>query len=211
MDTRGALRIDRSRIAQGAGPSITERQRLQRARMLLADRLKQCSPALAWRNANPGSKASDKSAAEMCRRELVWLSRWLDEHLEGRIPAAGDWRKKPERCIGIPDRPCGEEIPRRQKRCEACAAAQRQLDRRGYKRKHHRSHRELENAKRNERRCRQHQRERDVAATVAELKEIVHRAALPRLKRDRVTGRPYLYYPKTGKREYLDSERRFGG
>ena len=196
----------RTRNRQGQG--MTERQRLQRVRMLLADRLKQCSPALAWRNANPGSKASDKSAAEMCRRELVWLSWWLDEHPEGPVPK-GDWRQTPKLCIGVADRPCGEEIPRRQKRCPACAAAQRQLDRRGYKRNYHRSHREPENAKRNERRCQQRQRERDAAAAAAERAEKKRLAALPRLERDEFTRRPYLFFPKTGKRVYQDSEGRF--
>ena len=165
---------------------MTERQRLQRARMLLDYRVKGSPPATSWRKANSGSKASDKSAAEMCRRELAWLSRWLDEHPEGPMPAAGDWRQEPKRCIGVDGRSCGEEIPRRPKRCPACTAEQRKLDRRGYKRNYHRSHRELENAKRNERRCRQHQRERD-----------------------EVTRRPYLFFPTTGERVYQNSEGRF--
>ena len=181
---------------------MTERQRLQRTRMLLADRLKQCSPALAWRNANPGSKASDKSAAEMCRRELVWLSWWLDEHPAVPMPK-GDWQQEPKLCIGVTDRPCGEEIPRRQKRCPACAAEQIRLNRRGYKRNYHRSHREPENAKRNERRDRQRQREHDavVAAEQEKLREAV--LAGPYLRHDKYTGQPYSWYPKTGHREWL--------
>ena len=181
---------------------MTERQRLQRARMLLVYRAKPCTNATAWRKVSPGTRSSDKSAAEMCRRELVWLRRWLDEHPGVPVPK-GDWRQEPKLCIGVTDRPCGEEIPRRQKRCPACAAEQIRLNRRGYKQNYHRSHREPENAKRNERRVRQRQREHDAAVAVEQQKQREAVIAGPYLRHSKYNGRPYFWYPKTGHREWL--------
>ena len=133
---------------------MTERQRLQRARMLLADRLKQCSPALAWRNANPGSKASDKSAAEMCRRELVWLSRWLDEYPEGPMPATGapvlapgqqgnGMNNRALHCQGVGGKTCGRPLPpRARKYCAKCRKVARKMNKRGYSKSYYKRHRE---------------------------------------------------------------------
>ena len=174
---------------------MTERQRLQRARMLFKHRIAGRPPAAAWRKVNPGTEASDKSAAEMCGRELSWFRRWLVEH-PGEVPPAGDWRQEPKRCIGVADRPCGVEISRRQKRCTACAAGQKLLNQPGYGLNYYRSHPETANTKRNERRLRQHQRERDAAAAAAEQKKREHRANLPReVEYER---KKYRYHPKTG-------------
>lgn len=169
------------------------RKRLQDALMLLAHVAEGCSEAMAWRKVKPSSKAGDKSAAEMFRREM----RWMEEHPDA--PAlASDWWQEPKRCIGVGDRPCGKEIPRRQKRCNACATEQ---------------HRELANAKRNERRRRQQQRERAAAAAAAEQKEREHRAKLPRVVEH--NGKKYLYYPETGEwkiwgyRDFYDQVREF--
>ena len=181
---------------------MTELQRVQRARMILAYRLKQCPATLAWRKVNPDSKASNESATELCRRELVWFNQWLVEHPNGPVPK-GDWRQEPKRCIGVDGRQCGKEILRRRKRCEECAAAQRKLDRRGYKRDYHRSHREPENAKRNERRCRQHQRAREAAVAAEKQKQRDAVVAGPWLRHDKDTGRLYLWYPKTGEIKWL--------
>ncbi|MDD9997990.1 MAG: hypothetical protein OXQ89_09630, partial [Rhodospirillaceae bacterium] len=90
---------------------MTERQRLQRARMLLKHRIAGHPPAAAWRKVKPDTVASDKSAAEMCVRALSDFRRWLVEH-PGEVPPAGDWRQEPKRCIGVADRPCGKEISR---------------------------------------------------------------------------------------------------
>ena len=175
---------------------MTERQRLQRARMLFKHRIAGRPPAAAWRKVNPGTEASDKSAAEMCGRELSWFRRWLVEH-PGEVPPAGDWRQEPKRCIGVADRPCGVEISRRQKRCTACAAGQKLLNQPGYGLNYYRSHPETANTKRNERRLRQHQRERDAAAAAAEQKKREHRANLPReVEYER---KKYRYHPKTSK------------
>ena len=172
---------------------MTERQRLQRAWMLAVHVAAGRQGAVAWRKVNPGTRANDKSAAEMCGRELSWFSRWLVEH-PGDVPPAGDWRQEPKRCIGVADRPCGKEISRRQKRCQACAAGQKRLNQRGYGLNYYRSNRELANAKRNERRGRQHQRERDAATAAAEQKKREDRTKLP--VRVEYNGREYLYYPR---------------
>lgn len=171
---------------------MTERQHLQRARMLLAHVAEGCSEAVAWRKVKPRSKASsDKSAADMFRREMRQIARHPD------APAlAHDWWQEPKRCIGIDDRPCGKEIPRRQKRCKTCADEQISLDRRGYNRKYHRSHKESLNPKRNDRR---RKRKLDEAAAAAKPTEEERRAKLPRLVE--YNGKEYLYYPETGEWE----------
>ena len=184
---------------------MTERQRLRRARMLFKHR--GIPRAAAWRKVNPGTRASDKSAAEMCVRELSWFRQWLVEH-----PGEVRWRQEPKRCIGVDDRPCGKEIPRRQKRCKACADKQKLLKQPGYGLNYYRSHRELANAKRNERRGRQHQREREAATAAAEQKKREHRAKVPRLVE--YNGREYLHYPETGEwkmsyRDFYDQVGRF--
>ena len=183
---------------------MTEQKRLQRARKLLAYIAEGCSPAAAWRKANPRNKASsDKSAADMFRRELRQSAqRWMEEHPDAP-KLAGDWWQEPKRCIGFDARPCGKEIPRRQKRCTACADEQQSLNQRDYGRTYYRSHRERANAKRNERRGRQHQRERDEAAAAAKRAEEDRRAAMPRMIVDERTGEKYLYDPKTGERQVL--------
>ena len=188
---------------------LTERQRLQRAHALVVHRAAGCPPAAAWRKANTGSKASEKSAAEMCRREVHWLERWMAEHPDVPVPA-GDWRgPSAKRCIGVADRPCGQEISRRRKRCEACAAEQRRLQQRGYRRNYYKANREPCNAKRNERRGRQQARELVEAAEAAKRAEEERRAAMPRMIVDKRTGKTCLYDPKTGRREYPDSQGRF--
>ena len=65
---------------------MTERQRLQRARMLAKHCAAGCSPAEVWRKVKPGSKASDKNAAKLCERELGRLERWLDENPNSGVP-----------------------------------------------------------------------------------------------------------------------------
>lgn len=178
---------------------MTERQRLQRALMLFKLRTAGRPPAAAWRKANPGTRASDKSAAEMCVRELSWFRRWLDKHPKGPVPA-GDWRQEPKRCIGVPGRPCGKEISRWRKRCQTCADKQKLLNQPGYGLNYYRSHKEPANAKRNERRRRQHQRERDAAAAAAEQKKREHRANLQWVE---YNGEKYLYHFDTGEWEIL--------
>ena len=44
---------------------MTEHQRLQRARMLVVHRAARWPPASAWRKVAPGSRASDKSTADV--------------------------------------------------------------------------------------------------------------------------------------------------
>ena len=175
---------------------MTEQKRLQRVRLLLAHVAEGCSEAVAWRKANPRNKASDKSAAEMFRREMRWIARrWMKYHPAAPAPAS-DWWQEPKQCIGVDDRPCGKEIPRWRKRCPTCATEQDRLNRRGYGRTYYRSHREPANTKRNERRGRQHQRERDAAAAAAKRAEEERRAKLPRPVE--YNGKKYLYDPKTG-------------
>ena len=189
---------------------MTERRRLQRAHMLVVHRAAGYPPAAAWRRVNPENKAIDKSAAEMCRREVHWLERWMEEHPDDPVPA-GDWREPPaKQCIGVADRPCGKEICRRRKRCPACATEQRRLKRPDYGRNYYRSHREHLNAKRNERRRRQHQRERIAKEAAAKREEEARQAAMQRMIVDERTGRKYLLDPVTGKREYQNSDGRFG-
>ena len=194
---------------------MTERQRLQRVRKLVVYLAEGCPEALAWRKTNPGIRGSDKSAADLCRRELDWFSQWLEEHPGVPMPA-GDWwqpagapGQKSKQCIGAGDRPCREKISRRRKRCPACAEEQKRLQRPGYRRTYYRSHREPLNAKRNERRRRQHQRERREEKAAAKRAEAERRAALPRMIVDKRTGERYLLDPKTGKREELNPDGRF--
>ena len=190
---------------------MTERQRQQRARMLLKHRIAGHPPAAAWRKVKPDTVASDKSAAEMCVRALSDFRRWLVEH-PGEVPPAGDWRQEPKRCIGVADRPCGKEISRRQKRCQACAEEQKRLNQPRYRRNYSPSYREPANAKRNERRGRQQLRELIQKAAAAEQKKREDRAKLP--VRVEYNGREYLYYPETGKWEiwgYLDIYDQVGG
>ena len=183
---------------------MTERQRLQRAHMLVVQRAAGCSAATAWRKVNPGIRASDKSAAERCRREVDWIAQWLAEHPGVPVPA-GDWRETPpKRCIGVADRPCGKELSRRRKRCTACAAEQRRLMRPGYNRNYFRTHRKSLNAKRNKRRRRQHQREGIEAAAAAKQEERVRRADMLRMIVDKRTGKKSILDPRTGKREELN-------
>ncbi|MDE0228290.1 MAG: hypothetical protein OXJ62_05480, partial [Spirochaetaceae bacterium] len=177
---------------------MTERQHLQRARMLLKHRIAGHPPAAAWRKVKPDTVASDKSAAEMCVRALSDFRRWLVEH-PGEVPPAGDWRQEPKRCIGVADRPCGKEISRRRKRCQACAEEQKRLNQPGYGLNYYRSNRELANAERNERRGRQHQRERDAATAAAEQKERERRAKLTQWVEH--NGETYLHHPETGEWE----------
>ena len=190
---------------------MTERQRLQRALMLVKHRAAGHSPTAAWRKVKPDTVASDKSAAEMCARELSWLERWMKKHPKVPVPA-GDWRQEPKRCIGVAARPCGKEISRRQKRCQACAEEQKRLNQPGYGLNYYRSNREPANAKRNERRGRQQLRELIQKAAAAKREEREHRAKLP--VRVEYNGREYLYYPETGKWEiwgYLDIYDQVGG
>ena len=86
----------------------------------------------------------------MCRGELHWLERWIEEHPRVPVPD-GDWRKEPRRCIGVADRPCGEEVSRRRKRCAACAKEQIRLNRRVYNLTYFRIHKKPANAARNAR------------------------------------------------------------
>ena len=182
---------------------MTERQHLQRARMLAVYCAAGCTNAQAWRKANPGCKASDKSAAEMCRRELIGLGRWMEDH-PGVVPPDGDWRKALKYCIGVTDRPCGKEIDRG-KRCPACAAKQKRLSQPGYRRTYYEKNREPANAARSERHRKQHQKELDAAAATAaaaaKRKEEKRRAntSWP-VEHD---GKQYRYYPMTVKWEIL--------
>lgn len=181
---------------------MTERQRLQRVRELLAHYEAGCSPAAAWRKVNPGKEASDKSAADMFRRELRWLARWWLEEHPGAPALASDWWQRPKRCIGVDDRPCGKKIDRRQTRCTACTKEQRRKKRTDYNRNHHRSHKKSLNPKRNDRRDRAHQRELAAEAAAAKQKEEERRANMPRLIER--NGKKYSYAPKTGEYEVLN-------
>ena len=201
---------------------MTERQRLQRAQKLAVHCAAGCSPAVAWRKVKPVSKASDKNAAKLCEREMGRLKRWLDENPNPGVPwwleenpgeSDGDGMQEPansKQCIGVAERPCEAKISRRRKRCTTCAAEQRRLKRRGYGLTYYRSHREQLNAKRNQRRLRQHLREFIQKAAAAKREERARRAALPRLERDEATGRCYLFDPKTGQREYQNPDGGYG-
>jgi len=156
---------------------MTEQQRRLRALLLAVFVVRGYPEAAAWRKVNPGSKIDDKSAAKLCRRDLDLLMRRIKENTGGRDGDVVQEPASPKQCIGVADRPCGKEIPRRRKRCQACA-------------------KELANAKRNERRSRQHQRERDEAA---EQKEGERRAKLPQWVE--YNGKKYLYYPETDWRQ----------
>ena len=148
---------------------MTELQRLQRAHMLVIRHAAGCSPASAWSKVNPDtSDLSDAEMAEMYKREVDWLVQWLQKHPEFSLRDGPFGVPRPKWCIGVDGRPCGKKVPRRRKRCTACADEQIRLNRRGYNLTYFRSHREPLNAKRNERRGRQLQRER---AAVAEQKE----------------------------------------
>lgn len=188
---------------------MTERQRLQRALMLVKHRAAGHSPTAAWRKVKPGSKISDKNAAKLCNHELGRLKRWLDENPNPGVPwwleenpgePDGDGMQEPansKQCIGVGERPCEAKISRRRKRCPACAAEQISLNQPGYGLNYYRTHREPLDAKRNERWASQHQRERDEAAAAAEQKKREHRANLPQWVE--YNGERYCYHPKTGK------------
>ena len=189
---------------------MTERKRLQRARMLVVFCAGACPEAVAWRKVKPESKASDSDAARLCRGELRWLSRWMERHPGVPVPD-GDGSEQPlNRCMGVADRPCEAEIPRRRKRCTACAAEQRRRLRTVYGRNYYRSHRESLDAKRKERRRRQQQRERAEKAAAAKREEIERRAAMLRMIVDSRTGKKYIFDPKTGVREELNLGGGFG-
>jgi hypothetical protein len=180
----------------------TERQRLLRARRLLALLKEGDSKATVWRKVNPGSRSKDDSAAKMWQREVDWLEQWLQEHPDEPFPSAdGKWWAPPKLCDGAGDRPCGKEIPRRRKRCKACAAEQTRLNRTVHRRNYYESHREQCNAKRNQRRSKKQIRERTEAAAAAKRAEEERRASLPQLTYG-VGKKPRIYDPKTGKTEH---------
>ena len=181
---------------------MTERQRLQRAHMLLVLVKKGNTEAEAWRKANPGSRSKvDKSAAKMWQREVDRLEQWLQEHPGGVPVPPGKWWEPANLCDGAGDRPCGKEIPRRQKRCRTCADEQRRLNKRGYRRNYYQAHREQCNAKRNAMRDRQQARELAEAAGAAEQEEKERRDSQEQVIVGE-DGRPCLYDPKTGTRKY---------
>ena len=173
---------------------MTEQQRLQRAHMLVIRHAAGSAPASAWCEVNPDtSDQSDAEMAEMYEREVEWLVQWLRKHPEFSLRDGPFGVPRPKWCIGVDGRPCGKKVPRRRKRCTACAAEQIRLNRRGYNRTYFRTHREPLNAKRNERRSRQQQRERDAAAAVAEQKRGANR---PEVTVDKRTGKLRIYDPK---------------
>ena len=176
---------------------MTEQQRLQRAHMLIIRHAAGSAPASAWCEVNPDtSDQSDAEMAEMYEREVEWLVQWLRKHPEFSLRDGPFGVPRSKWCIGVDGRPCGKKVPRRRKRCTACADEQIRLNRRGYNRTYFRTHREPLNAKRNERRSRQHQRERDAAAAVAEQKRGANR---PEVTVDKRTGKLRIYDPRTGK------------
>ncbi len=186
---------------------MTELQRLQRAHMLVIRHAAGSSPASAWCEVNRDtSDQSDAEMAEMYEREVDWLVQWLQKHPEFSLRDGPFGVPRPKWCIGVDGRPCGKKVPRRRKRCTACAAEQIRLNRRVYNLTYFRSHREPLNAKRNERRGRQLQRER---AAVAEQKEKERRANMVRMVVDKRTGKKYLYDPRTGEYEDWSPEPRW--
>ena len=130
------------------------------------------SHAEAWRMVNPGSKASDRSGAELTRREL----RFLDEHraqqrekerqeflnsnlsIQGLLlrglPDDDDADEAANRCIGVADQPCENERVGRSKRCSTCHAEHRRLLRKSQNQRYLRNHRGELNEKRGQRRQR---------------------------------------------------------
>ena len=175
-------------------------------------------PAEAWRFVNPNSKSNDNSAAELTRRELQWyernrkdlsrrfgrfadVSQSLLGHHQARNEPGGSAAPM-KRCAGLADRPCRKKMSARRTRCATCSTENRRRQRQGYNERYFQANREKLNEKRRERRLKARQR-----AVVDEIFECLRaeakrRAALPRLV-GKPGERPRLFYPTTGKTEYL--------
>ena len=107
-----------------------------------------------------------------------------------------------KRCAGLADRPCRKKVLPRRKRCATCSKENRRQQRSGYNQRYFQANREPLNEKRRERRRKARAR-RAVEPIVEWMKEEAkRRAALPRLVGD-PGERPRLFYPTTGKTEYL--------
>ena len=188
-------------------------------RMLVRRVLHGMRPAEAWRFVNPNSTSNDNSAAELTRRELQWyernrvdLSRRFGRFADPLQSPPGHFQARSEdgrgsavamkRCAGLADRPCRKKIPARRKRCATCSKENRRRQKEVYNQRYFQANREALNEKRRERRRTARQQ-----AVVDEIFECLRaeakrRAALPRLIGD-PGERPRLFYPTTGKTEYL--------
>ena len=104
-------------------------------------------------------------------------------------------------CIGVADRPCGREIPARQKRCLDCQAENRRLQKQGYSQAYFKDNRERLNEKRRARRRKQRQRAvlDDVVTLIRN--EMKRQATLQRLIAE-PGERPYLLDPLTGNKDF---------
>ena len=192
---------------------------MYRAERLLVRRvLYGMRPADAWRFVNPKSKSNDNSAAELTRREIQWYER-NKEDLSRRFGRFADVsqsllghhqaRNEPgvsaapmKRCAGLADRPCRKKMLPRRKRCATCSKENRRRQKQGYNERYFQANRETLNEKRRERRRKARAR-RAVEPIVEWMKEEAkRRAALPRLV-GKPGERPRLFYPTTGKTEYL--------
>ena len=180
--------------------------------------IREMPPAEAWRFVNPSSESNDNSAAEMTRREIQWyernrvdLSRRFGRFADPPPSPPGDRHARSEkggsaapmkRCAGLADRSCRKKVLPRRKRCATCSKENRRQQRSGYNQRYFQANREPLNEKRRERRRKARAR-RAVEPIVEWMKEEAkRRAALPRLVGD-PGERPRLFYPTTGKTEYL--------
>ena len=179
-----------------------------------------------WRMFYPNTKCTNgNSAAEMVRREFRWLQRQRDEeraknshylsrHLETHgllpppipqtsedsepeVPSEPAPEQKMKRCLGVPGRPCDQEIVvfRNRKRCASCAKEARRLQQRPHKRKYYRNHREQLRTK-----LRQRRSFDSIMEAIKKKRERV--AALPEVVYE-PDGKIFVVDPATGRRERL--------
>ena len=177
-------------------------------------------PAEAWRFVNPNSKSNDNSAAELTRREtsMVRTEQRGVSHATFRairrrssVVTGSTFQARSEeggsaapmkRCAGLADRPCRKKMLPRRKRCATCSKENRRRQKQGYNERYFQANREPLNEKRRERRRKARQQAVVDAIFECLRAEAKRRASLPRLIGD-PGERPRLFYPTTGKTEYL--------
>ena len=158
-------------------PVMDERVRKARAERLLQLRAEGVSPAGAWLEVKPNYKGSEKSAADLTRREIGRYRKRYgvvdapgedgepeDDEAGGPNGAApngagaevtGDVAAKPAKatkpvklCLGVEDRPCGKEITGRSPRCDDCRKEHGKLKKKAQNQGSHRRNKEARKERR---------------------------------------------------------------